>query len=91
MAEFKSPVVPGLEDREETFHNGNPDHYPVPALVKPGSILMRLELSEDERHSVFFGHDVYVEILGTVIQPVRYFVEDKRQEPIKEYCKKEGY
>jgi hypothetical protein len=90
MAELKSPVLEGLKDQEQTYHNGNPDHYAIPALRKSGSVLMRLEFTEEERGQINLGFDVFVEILTNGgIQPIRFtvghksFVEDWQAEG---YC-----
>ena len=77
MAELRSPVIDGSKDREVEYHNGNPDHRPIPALKKPGSILMRLVLDDEEREAVFLGNDMFVEILGEGIQPIRFVVGDR--------------
>jgi hypothetical protein len=89
MAELKSPVLTGMQDKELTYANGIPEHYPIPALGRQGCVLMRLEFTEDERRTIAVGHDLFVEVLTTGgIQPMRFTVGEK--ESVEDW-KQEGY
>ncbi len=89
MAELKSPVLTGLQEREAVFSNGRADCYPISALIGIGSVLMRLELTEEERRRIDLGHDVFVEILTAGgLQPMRFTVADRDDAG---YWESEGY
>lgn len=86
MAELKSPVLPGHSSEEVQYVDNDPEHYPIPALRKPGSVLMRLEFDDDERRAIAVGADLRIEVLTSLgIQPMRFLVGEE------EFWKKEGY
>ena len=78
MPEFKSPVLEGLQEQEVKFRDNNPDHYEIPALRRPGCVLMRLEFTKDEREQIYDGDDLFVEVMTDGgIQPMRFTVGSK--------------
>lgn len=85
MYDFLQPrdgaVVDGLEDREVTYAEEQPQYTPLRTLRSIGPehrVISRWTLTDEQRKAVADGADLFLELLtfGDPLQPIRIAVSD---------------
>lgn len=77
-----SPVYPGFEQYEVNIGEGQPEYFPIPAIVTDDEkrrCISRWEFSEEERKQIAEGGTLVFQQLtfGQKFQPIAMYIEPK--------------